>query len=131
MYVRDRLGGRPPIDPLPDPLVTSVNTVIDGAMKLQYGLLAMFGNRFPVFRVANASTDINKLAARNEQVHVRIHYRQGEWFIADELDDARLFSFDLPNELYELYAESGRLDMEKIANIELWAQQLRDKFEIE
>ncbi len=156
-YLRDQLLGAPSAPPVTDSVKVSIDALVNVAKQLQYGLIAMFGNRFPVFLVANPAVSIAELALRHEPVDVRIHYRDGEWFIADGYNDAPLFSFDLPDELYQLYAKSGRLDLETIANMKLtqmhefvgyylrpdgqlqliqfrlepqWAQQLRDKFDV-
>jgi hypothetical protein len=93
-----------------------IQAVIDEAWNLQYGLIAMFGNRFPAFLVARPRTSLHDLPA---VVEIRIHWRNGEWFIVDANTLVQIFSFDLPDELFRLYARSGRLTADAVAELKL------------
>lgn len=153
-YVRHRLTpGEAQRMPASGPLAESITNVISEARKPDYGLIAMFGNRFPVFLVAKPDYPVKKLPSF---LKVRIHYRGEQWFIPHE--GSRLFSFDLPEEHFRRYAESGRMNPEAMANMKRkymneiiayyrdeygrlrliqfkleprWAEQLRDKFDVE
>jgi hypothetical protein len=95
---------------------SSIQDVIGEARNLQYGLIAMFGNRFPVFLVARPRTTIQDLPP---VVDIRIHWRNGEWFIVEANTLTQIFSFDLPDELFRLYASSGRLTSQAVAELKL------------
>lgn len=68
--------------------------------------LAMLGNRFPVFLVPAPDIDLNNLRGYRQ---VRIYWDNFGWYIRSSRNDEDLFSFDLPDELFHLYDESGRL----------------------
>ena len=89
---------------------------------LRYGAIAMFGGRFPTFLVAEPHLNLRTMQST---VTVRIRWLQGSWFIED-LNGSRLFSFDLPAELFRLYARSGILNRQIVAEIK--GQELADFF---
>ena len=49
-------------------------------------------------------------------IQVRIRRDDAKWYL-DSLDDERLFSFDLPPELFELYANAGALNPERALDL--------------
>ncbi|MDK1119149.1 MAG: hypothetical protein QGM50_10230 [Anaerolineae bacterium] len=89
-----------------DGLLASVNHI-------GYAVIAMLGRRFPTFLVAAPGLDFRQLGTT---VQARIRWRNREWYIDDQQDN-RLFSFDLPRELFELYAEGEGLDKKSVAQI--------------
>lgn len=80
---------------------------------LQLSFLGMFGQRFPVFLTPSPTFNINYLI-RNP--FIRICWDDDYWYIVKShancrnLDEADIiFSFDLPNDLFELYADNKML----------------------
>jgi hypothetical protein len=51
-----------------------------------------------------------------EVVHVRIRWDETRWYL-DDLNNQRLFSFDIPLALFELYAEAGVLSPERALDL--------------
>jgi len=76
-------------------------------------LLGMIANRFPVFLIPERLEALEELPERTE---IRIHFDADGWYLGP-VGDERLFTFDLPDELLELYAESGQLSREAAANM--------------
>jgi hypothetical protein len=48
---------------------------------------------------------------------VRIYWDEEGWYIRERGGGEDLFSFDLPDELFELYAEEGFLDPERALDL--------------
>lgn len=69
-------------------------------------LLAVIGRRFPVHLIPSPGLDVRQL---RERYVVRIWWDDFSWYLRDASNDRALFSFDLPPELFSLYAEDGRL----------------------
>lgn len=65
------------------------------------GLVIMLGQQFPVFVVAEDNLTLRTLGQAGQ---IRIHKRGPEWYIA-EANGNRLFSFDVPVELYRRYRD--------------------------
>lgn len=93
-----------------------------------YGFMTMFDGRFPVFLSAGQGLDELDIRPVNR---VRIRVRDGNWFIEDR-NGRRLFSFDLPEEIFRKYEESGSLTRQSLARIkqefmsDFYAYQVRD-----
>ncbi len=78
-----------------------------------YGFMTMFDGRFPVFLSAEESPEELNIQPVNR---VRVRVRNGDWFIENQ-DGRRLFSFDLPEEIFKKYEESGSLTRRSLARI--------------
>lgn len=102
--------------------IEALNEVIAACQALRYGAIAMFGGRFPAFLVAAPNVDINELP---QNVVVRIRWMQDSWYI-DDSHERRLFSFDLPEELFRLYADARSFDRAGAA--EMKGQVMSDFF---
>jgi hypothetical protein len=101
-------------DPIiPEPLKGQLDMFVEQTHRLQYGLIAMLGNRMPLFLTARQGLALDTL---NLQEYVRVRWLEGAWFI-ERSNGERLFSFDLPEELYKMYASRGALDRNAVANI--------------
>lgn len=93
-----------------------------------HGFMTMFDGRFPVFLSAEQSLDELDIRPVNR---VRIRVRDGNWFIEDR-NGRRLFSFDLPEEVFKKYEESGSLTRRSLVRIkqelmsDFYAYQVRD-----
>jgi len=78
--------------------------------QLNGALLAMIARRFPVFLVPAPGLNINELRPVYD---VSIHWDRDGWYLHSMTRDGeRLFSFDLPPDLFEMYAENGVLSPE-------------------
>ena len=75
------------------------------AWRINYSFLAILGGRFPVFLVPN---DYSMWLQPPPVMEVRIRWDNSRWYL-DSLENRRLFSFDLPEALYEQYADEGML----------------------
>lgn len=73
----------------------------------------MFDGRFPVFLSSEVSLDQLEVELTNE---VRIRVQDGNWFIEDR-NERRLFSFDLPEEIFKKYETSGSLNRQSLVRI--------------
>jgi len=119
------------IGPLPGVEVI-LHEVIVSCNELRYGAIAMFGGRFPAFLIAAPDTDIMLLPDR---ITVRIRWIDDSWFIEDQ-NGRPIFSFDLPEELFRLYADAGVLNRQGVAEMKgdamsnFYAYQLRHDNEL-
>lgn len=79
----------------------------DACAQVGAGYIAMAGGVFPLLLIPERQATVDTLP---NNVLVRVRYRDNGWYI-EEASDARrrLFSFDLPIQLFEQYAESGAL----------------------
>lgn len=109
--VRQRLKGEdiPFPEDYSDSLQAKLLNIVAEAWRINYALLAVFEGGFPVFLVPASEFTISNL---NDVIHVRIRWDENGWYI-DDVNDRRLFSFDLPQELFNLYASRGSLRPER------------------
>ncbi len=100
----------------------SLEEFVVSVHKINGALLGMINRRFPVFLVPSPNLDLSNL--RNHYT-VRI-YRplpsdNHGWLIAESghrnPNDLPMFSFDIPPDLFELYAEGGYLSPLQAANM--------------
>lgn len=78
---------------------------IDACQDLNYALVAVLGGRFPVFLSPSHAV---RQGLTGDQIQVRIFWDEDSWYLRS-IDNEDLFSFDLPDEVFELYAEDGFL----------------------
>jgi len=97
---------------IPDELQQSLQNVVQACRNQRFVCIAMFGGFFPAFLVASSDYFPNQ----QQSISVRIRWRDGDWFIEDQ-DGREIFSFDLPDEIFELYAERGQLWQDAVADI--------------
>jgi hypothetical protein len=83
----------------------------------------MFGGQFPAFLVAREEHALREAIG---PITVRVRWQAGSWFVEDAHFNRELFSFDLPPELFRLYAERGRLNQENVANLK--SDMMRELF---
>lgn len=84
-----------------DELVEAFEPFIEAALNSGIGLVIMLGQQFPVFLVAENELTLRTLGQVNQ---IRIRKERQEWYIADP-DGNKLFSFDVPVELYRKYRD--------------------------
>jgi hypothetical protein len=102
----DRLGAEEKSGPL-EPLLDALRSV-------GLGLLGTAGRAFPLFLVPRDTKVVSNLEA---VVPVRIRRRDNAWYLQPMNSDEPLFSFDLPEELFDLYAERGVLSRERAVDL--------------
>lgn len=92
----------------------SLDRFINACLKLGFGLIAVTAGGFPLFLVPVSELQLSEL---EDPVLVRIHRDDNEgWFLAN-LRGRRLFSFDVPSELIELYAGEGELTAQRALDL--------------
>ena len=98
---------------IPSEMKVLLDGLINVCMRQSFGFITMFGGRFPAFLMA--SPDFRP-KYNEPSISVRIRMHDQTWFIEDT-SDKKIFSFDLPEEIFALYATRGRLDREAVADI--------------
>lgn len=81
--------------------------------KINLAFIAIAGKTFPILLIPSPEFKISQLKEIN-QYKVRIS--EGEWFIESE-NGIKMFSFDLPIELLNLYFDSGIFNQESALNL--------------
>jgi len=105
--IRDRLQGRLiDLSQLPSAAATAVGRLFEAIHMIKGTLLAVIGRRFPIHLIPAPHLDVREL---REHCEVRIWWDDRSWYLTDASNGRELFSFDLPSELFTLYAEDGRL----------------------
>jgi hypothetical protein len=79
---------------------------------VRQALIGMTLNGLPLFLVPAPDVDVTTL--QDQQVH--IVWDEAAWYI-DSLHGRRLFSFDLPEQLFALYAKRERLSERRALNL--------------
>lgn len=87
---------------------SKLDTLTESCSHIGKALLAVIGGRFPVFLVPNpALTEYNYISGP-DPYHIKICYDADHWYIQN-MGNENLFSFELPPELFLLYAKEGML----------------------
>lgn len=81
--------------------------LLEACAQVGAAYLAMAGGIVPLLLVPESGLRPDRLAA---EIVVRIRREKDAWYIQQAEAERRLFSFDLPQMLFALYAESGSLD---------------------
>lgn len=74
--------------------------------EINQAVLGMIANQLPVFLVRGETVDVGNLRTEYE---VRIYWDRQGWYLRDAFNDELLFSFDLPETLFNRYANEGIL----------------------
>lgn len=82
-----------------------VGPFVAACWQLNFALVAVLGGRFPVLLSPSHAVQ-NQMP--EDHARVRIFWDEGGWYLRNG-NNEDLFSFDLPDELFELYAEEGFL----------------------
>jgi hypothetical protein len=77
-------------------------------------MIAVFARRFPVFLVPNPEVGLPHLSDIQE---VRVSWDQNGWYLRSAQDSKIFFSFDLPPDLFELYANQGFLTADRALDL--------------
>jgi hypothetical protein len=86
--------------------------------QINKAFVAMIAGRFPIFLVPNPSFDFDW---RSNDYDVSIHWsrekRERGWYIRSRRTGKILFSFDLPIDIFEYYAEHNMLSAERALDL--------------
>jgi hypothetical protein len=105
--IRGLLRGRPiELIQLPNTATRAIIRFTEAVSMIRGTLLAVIGRRFPVHLIPAPFLDVREL---RDHYEVRIYWDDWSWYLVDTSNSQQLFSFDLPPELFNLYAEDGRL----------------------
>lgn len=80
-------------------------TLITACHRIDCAFIATLRGSFPVFLVPGQNVNVDRLSP---DIRVRIFWDSAGWYLEDRRR-RRLFSFDLPPELFRLYAKGGAL----------------------
>jgi len=110
-----------------------LNHLFQASFRLNYALIAVLGGGFPVFLVPNEGVVIDSLSS---PVSVRIFWDSSLWYLKESRSGRRIFSFDLPPGLFDLYEKGGKLSPTQALNLKeqamshfrsVWVQEGRIK----
>lgn len=82
--------------------------------RLNGALIAMIAKQFPIFLVPNRDVRIDDL---ENHLKVEIYWNKEGWYLHEASSYRNIFSFDLPKELFNLYAEQGLLSEIRALNL--------------
>jgi len=88
--------------------------------KIRFAFIAIAGNSFPILLIPSPDFNLSELNSIN---NYRLFFNQEGWYIED-VNNRRLFSFDLPAELFKLFANEGVLTQQ--AALDLKESRLAD-----
>jgi hypothetical protein len=93
--------------------VEQFENLTNSCMRLGESYLAMISNRFPVFLAPAPNVNFQLLKTIQ---FVRVRWDIDGWYIYTE-DDQKIFSFDLPLELFSLYETEGLLTKRRAVDL--------------
>lgn len=86
---------------------------IEACSQLNYVLLGVLAGQFPILLAPSQRVRHGDIA---EHIFVRIFWDDNGWYLRDQ-QGVELFSFDLPFQLFELYAEEGTMTRDAALNL--------------
>jgi hypothetical protein len=94
-----------------------LDRVVAATRAVGKSLIATLGHAFSVFLTPRQGLDLGTLAPVED---IEVHFRDGHagdgWTIS-RFGGETIFTFDLPKELFDLYAEEGRLSRRQAASL--------------
>lgn len=81
--------------------------------RVNQAFISVVGDRFPLFLVPSPEFDVFEV---QDFLPVRIIVEEGNWYVFSE-DHGRIFSFDIPPELFEIYDQWSDLSPHSIYSI--------------
>jgi len=114
-YIREtiRHGEHWHFDQIPNGANEKIAAFVQAVIRIPGTLLAIAGHRFPIHLIPAPAIDLYDL---KDYYRVRITWDERSWYLSDE-HGYRLFSFDLPPVLFNLYAEHGILTRSKALDL--------------
>jgi hypothetical protein len=94
-------------------VVATVEPVIAAAQNIRRGVIAVAMKHLPIFWIPDPGLD---LAALEPRVRSRITWNDDSWYLDNDAG-THLFSFDLPEVLFEKYATGGVLSRRAAINL--------------
>ena len=104
--------------PKGDPRYKAIKQLVKENFKISGAFIATLGNSLPIFLVPKKAETLNAISQNQT---IRIYWDRSGWYL-ESRDGERLFSFDLPKQLFEMYAENGFLS--RHAAIDLKAEYM-------
>lgn len=102
----------------------ALTPLIEATSSLRGALVGMIEGQFPILLVPNP--DNQQYIRGDDEIRVRIFWDQEGWYLNDSLSNRRLYSFDLPEELVNLYAEHGILTGKDAVDLKArWLGEIR------
>lgn len=99
----------------------SLTDLRQAVQSVREGFIALADSRFPLFLVPNPARPDTQQGNRSprgpQQIRIRISYDKKSWYLTDARSGVRLYSFDLPRELFEQYAPSGSLSRQRALDL--------------
>ena len=92
----------------------TIGSFLNEVWNIRGTLIAMAGRRFPIHLIPSPSINIVELLPHYD---VRIYYDEVFWYLRDAHTGENLFSFDIPPQLFNLYAEHGHLAESSALNL--------------
>ncbi len=90
----------------------TLDAFCEACRRISGAILAMIAGRFPIFLVPGSTTHIDEL---QDDYLVHIYWNEEGWYLRSGGNN--LFSFDLPPDLFEYYAEQGFLSSIQAINL--------------
>lgn len=109
--IKDNYNDIPPI--MADAAQYKIRSFISSVWNIGGSLFALAGRRFPLHLIPAPGIMIYDL---NGSYTVRIYWDKKSWYLRD-LNGKTLFSFDLPSELFDLYADHNLLSETKALDL--------------
>lgn len=92
-----------------------IRDFVEETCRLNYSLIATIGPNIPIFLTPGPGIVIDDLRERQD---VRIFWDDIGWILRD-LRGRKLFSFDLPSDVFNLYAEGGILQPNRALDLKM------------
>jgi len=94
-----------------DNAVDILEAFFNSCRRINGSLIAMLARQFPVFLTINPDLGGDEMANLDfrDYYSVRIFWNENGWYLQEANNGRYLFSFDLPPELFQLYADQGQL----------------------
>ena len=93
-------------------VIPSLNAFCQECRRINGALLATIAGRFPIFLVPSPALNIDHL---QNEYSVRIDWNERGWYLRSQ--GTNIFSFDLPRDVFEYYAEQGVLSPLQALNL--------------
>ena len=84
----------------------SIERILHAVSEIEGTIFAIAGGGFPIHLIPSPDVSLRELPAHTK---VRIFWDNQSWYLEDERSRRQLFSFDIPPQLLDLYAEHGNL----------------------
>jgi hypothetical protein len=94
-----------------------LNSIVAATTLVGKSLIAILGRAFPVFLTPRPNLNLDQVSPVTK---VEIHFndaQESKGWVISSLDGERLFTFDLPKQLFKLYADQGALSRRQALNL--------------